>query len=358
MKQNVKFKQHIALAVILTSFIACEREEDKTPMSPNEINNTHGYFVMCEGLYGQNNSTIDFCDIDSLRTIKDFYTNVNGKGLGETANDMIKVGNEAWIVVNGSANITIISAQNGEFKHSIPTVNENNVNRQPRHLVAKNSYVYVSCFDGTVLKINAATKQIEDVLETQGRNPEGLAIAGNKLYVANSGGLAFPNYDNKVSIIDLSSFTVEKLVDVMDNPTIVKSDGDKAYVLSVGNYSVVPRLYVFQGIDKIDSTNRYMTDFDIYAGKLFYFDFNKSDSDGLAYLDLNNLNTSSPTHIALDSINGRTIYHIQVFDNTIFLTDAKNYTVSGAVYALSLTGDVLFSFQTSINPSRVIKKDN
>ncbi len=42
---------------------------------------------------------------------------------------------------------------------------------------------------------------------TVGYQPEEMVIAGNKLYVANSGGYRVPSYDRTVSVIDLTTFT-------------------------------------------------------------------------------------------------------------------------------------------------------
>ncbi len=63
----------------------------------------------------------------------------------------------------------------------------------------------MSCFDGSIVKIDTASLQIE-ATATAGRNPEGVCVVNNKLYVSNSGGLDFPNYDNTVSVFDLNSF--------------------------------------------------------------------------------------------------------------------------------------------------------
>jgi outer membrane protein assembly factor BamB len=48
-------------------------------------------------------------------------------------------------------------------------------------------------------------------------------------------------------------------------------------------------------------------------------------------------------------------YHINIIDGIIYVTDAKNYTTSGQVFAFSTSGSLLYSFQTSVNPSKIIK---
>lgn len=78
------------------------------------------------------------------------------------------------------------------------------------------SYVAPVKFDqnarvGYVAEIDTTTLQVTRTVNV-GYQPEELAIANNKVYVANSGGYMFPNYDRTVSVIDLETFKeVKKL---------------------------------------------------------------------------------------------------------------------------------------------------
>ena len=49
-------------------------------------------------------------------------------------------------------------------------------------------------------------------------------------------------------------------------------------------------------------------------------------------------------------------YHINIINNTVFVTDAKNFTNSGEVFALTTEGELLYRFSTLINPSKIIEK--
>ena len=49
-----------------------------------------------------------------------------------------------------------------------------------------------------------------------------MAIVGDKLYVANSGGYRVPNYDRTVSVIDLKTFTEEKKIDVARGMRVIR----------------------------------------------------------------------------------------------------------------------------------------
>ena len=77
-----------------------------------------------------------------------------------------------------------------------------------------------------------------------GRNPEQLAVSSNKLFVSNSGGMDYSTevgYDKTVSVVDLSTFTEIKKLDVVLNPTRIQADEQgNVYVVSMGNYADIP----------------------------------------------------------------------------------------------------------------------
>lgn len=360
-KRIFNLSKFLSLLLLVGVIISCEDPEEKREKGfADNYENVNGFYVMCEGLMGQNNSAIDFFCADSNSIITDYFSKANNLGLGETANDMIKVGNTFWTVVTGSAAVTVMNT-NGVLEKIITITNAQGVNRQPRHLVHKDGYVYVSCFDGNVVKISTSSKKIAATLSTQGRNPEGLAIANNKLYVANSGGLSYPNYDNSVSVIDLSTFSVDTLISVRINPTTVKSYGDNVYVLSMGDYSGLPMLAHIRNNELVDSVYIKMTDFDIdqSLGLIYYFyvDYADSKSFGLSTLECSNIRSAS-TLLMKDRPEGMLMpYHVNVVeDGLIAVTDAKNYTTSGEVFFFTSAGEKMFSFKTSVNPNKVIKK--
>ncbi len=349
----------LSLFAIVFCFVACNKENEQEKPINKDL--TNGLYVLCEGLFGHNNSALDFFSFVDSTTKKDLFNSVNFQGLGETANDMIRVGNEIWIAVDGSAMVVVIDINNGKIKKMIPIVDNSKsntkdepTNREPRALVSDNNFVYVSCFDGNIVKISITTKEIIDVVATGGRNPEGIAIANNKIYVANSGGLSYPNYDNTVSVIDINSFKLERLITVMDNPQVLKSYGNKIFVVSTGNYSQTYRLTVIENSEKIDSLDINITDFAINDGFIYYV--HKSWSDNTATLNKINLNSLHSTPTAFATVPKELVqpYRIDINNNIIYVCDVKDYKVSGEVFAFDLSGSLLYSFSTSINPNTII----
>ncbi len=62
--------------------------------------------------------------------------------------------------------------------------------KQPRYAAAYGGKVYVTSYDDTVTRIDTATLAIDGSVKV-GRDPDGICINNNKIYVANSGGLDF-----------------------------------------------------------------------------------------------------------------------------------------------------------------------
>lgn len=121
-----------------------------------------------------------------------------------------------------------------------------------RYLAFKGKYVYVSAYAGPVqiapdarigyvAKIDTASLQVVDECIV-GYQPEEMAIVGDKLYVANSGGYRVPNYDRTVSVIDLKTFTEEKKIDVAINLHLDTAGPITCnlYVSSRGDYYEIP----------------------------------------------------------------------------------------------------------------------
>ena len=95
--------------------------------------------------------------------------------------------------------------------------NDNGEPMRPRYLAADGGKVYMTYYYGhAVAVLDTASLEVERVIPV-GRYPEQIVISNNRLYVANSGGLDYPNYGTTVSVIDLYRLEVEKEIEVKKN---------------------------------------------------------------------------------------------------------------------------------------------
>ncbi|RYG48893.1 MAG: YncE family protein [Chitinophagaceae bacterium] len=223
MKQSLK----LFAVLFIIVFSSCKKD-DVSPLQP-VIPAAKGIYVLSEGTFGGNNSKLGFRESSTATVYPDFFSQQNPSqagGLGDTGNDMIIYGGKVYIVMNNSANVTVLNAADGNFITRISFLN-GTVNKNPRYAVGAAGKVFVTSYDNTVSVIDTTTLTITGSI-TVGSNPEHVVVSGNRLYVTNSGGLNYPNVDSTVSVINLNTLTEERKVTVGLNPQrlAVNASGD------------------------------------------------------------------------------------------------------------------------------------
>lgn len=328
--------------------------------------NTMGFYILNEGLFNNNNSTLTKYIFNpqqaelSLQT--HFFQQINKRGLGDTANDMQRYGNKIYIVVNVSSQIEVMDYQSGKSIKRIPMFNKNGEARQPRYIDFFKNKAYVCSFDGTVVQIDTATLEIEKWVKV-GRNPDGICIANQKIYVSNSGGLSFPNYDNSVSVIDISTFKEIKKITVGTNPYKLHADsqGD-IYVITRGDYDNIK--YAFH---KIDSKNNQLVttfkdiqayNFEIFQDKAYLYghDFN-TGKNWIKVFDCMQEKIINQDLIKEKNILIKTLYALAInpFNNDIYVLDAQDYFNFGDLLCFDSKGYFKFRInEVGINPSHIV----
>ncbi|MCQ2188767.1 MAG: hypothetical protein MJZ00_02470 [Paludibacteraceae bacterium] len=241
-----------AMALVMmgaVSFTACDDEDELSQVSNKDV-----VYVLNEGKMGSNNTSVSALDLKSGENYYYQFMAANGRGLGDTGQDMLRYGGKIYIAVYGSNTIEIVD---GTSLKSIKTIQtEAGKPGSPRSLAADKGKVYVSLYDGYVAKLDTASLAIEDSIAV-GPNPEEITIANGNLYVTVSDGMNYAaGYENGkyVSKIALDSFKVASKIDVLVNPTKITSDKDgNVFVISMGNYGDIPA--TIQKITKDDSVS-------------------------------------------------------------------------------------------------------
>jgi len=348
---------------ITTLFSSCSKDND---INPDEQENGPGLFILSEGLFNANNSSLTYYNFGAQVTVADKFKARNGRGLGDTGNDAGVYGSKMYIVVNVSNTVEVVNARSAISLKQIPITN-GAVGRQPRYVVFNKNKAYVSSFDGTVAVIDTASLEVEKYIKV-GRNPERMAIANGKLYVANSGGLDFPNYDKTVSVVDLTTLVETKKITVTANPRGVYADqyGD-VYVLSTGNYEdVAPAMTIIDS--KTDVVTKTFANFSAAAmainGDLAYIAGNDYDANynSVPFIKIFNVKSETVTseQFITDMTAVVTPYGINVnpLSGDVFVTDAKDYQTNGTVFCFGSNGVKKYSLTTGINPNTVVFVNN
>jgi DNA-binding beta-propeller fold protein YncE len=321
----------------------------------------NGFYVMTEGTYGRNNSALDFYSLSQSKTHLDLFLTTNGAGLGETANDMIEANGKLFIVVNASNCVMVVDKTTCAKLAMIP-INQGE-NPQPRCIAYDKGKLYVSCFDGYVYKIDASTYKIEKTAKTEGRNPEAIAVCDDKLFVANTGGLDFPNFDNSISVMNPDDLSLITKIEGLFNPGGIKVKGNKLIVQARGAFDYNTYSYKDSELVRIDASslqieeraNIIANEFTLFDDNVLYIESDANMNNYYKTVPVNNLSQDAQILISPSAdITLTSPYYIGADENYIYVTDAKDYVSNGECFVFDHQGELKYRFNTSTNPKKVI----
>ena len=340
------------------------------PESPSPQTSVCGFYLLNEGNMGSNKSTLDYYDCRTGEYSRNIFASANPgvpKELGDVGNDIRIYGSKLYAVINCSNKVEVMDRHTARRLGQIDIPN-------CRYIRFHEGYAYVSSYAGPVelnpnyeqlgyvAKVDTATFQVLGRCLV-GFQPDELEIAGNRIYVANSGGYMFPNYESTVSVIDIPSFTEVGRIEVARNLHRLRADTHgNLWVSSRGDYYTQPsRLY------RVDLETETLADSLDIAVSHFYLD---GDSLYLysvewSYISMSNEITYGIVDVAKREIVTRNFitdgteklikipYGICVHPQTkdIYVTDAKNYVSPGTLYCFDRTGKQKWNVRTGDIPA-------
>ena len=222
--------------------------EKSDPGGKTQQGDIIGMYLLNEGNMGSNKSSLDYLDLSD--STAHYYRNIYSQrnpstvmSLGDVGNDCQIYGSRLWLVINCSNKVEVARADSAI---RIGKVNIPNC----RYVTFNDRYAYVSSYVGTVYassnsplgsvyKVDTLTLQKVDSCSV-GYQPEEMAIIGNQLYVANSGGyqgMTGQGYESTVSVIDMATMQETSKVEVAPNLHHLKADKyNQLWVTARGNY--------------------------------------------------------------------------------------------------------------------------
>ncbi|MDR1783262.1 MAG: hypothetical protein LBR13_03275 [Dysgonamonadaceae bacterium] len=342
------------ILVLSAFFVSCEQED---PIEKQEVTPTSGAFILNQGSWGQNNSGISYYDFTTGNITADI---LNGR-LGDTAQDLIIYGGKIYVSVTESSVIWALSLSDLR-ELAVIQVKDGDKPRKPNYLAAYSDKVYATTVDGNVIRIDTANLTIDGIAAV-GNDPEGIVIADGKLYVGNTNGLNYPNYDNTLSVIDLATFK-EALprIEVGLNPNRLKTDGHgNIYLTYRGDYGSVSG-----GFQKLDLATKTVINIDIPANQdftivddtLYYFGitYNEDYSANNIFgkYDVKNDRLIAGYLISDDTSVG-TAYALGIdpYNKDIYIADTDYFNPS-KIHIFDRNGKKKFDFQAGLNAYKII----
>lgn len=368
------FKKLLFFSVVSLAFIACD--DDNSPLNPDADLPGSGtalperLYALCEGLMGTNQAAIDCYDFSTSSYLRNAYVEANPHvvlELGDVGNDLQRYGGSLWAVINGSHKVEVMDASTLIRRGQVDIPN-------CRCVAFDGGYAYVTSYAGPVndadgsqrgyvAKVDTATLTVVDTLHV-GRQPEGLAVADGKLYVANSGGYCMPAYENTLSVIDLADFKCRSTIPVAVNMQhIVVDTRGMLWVSATGNYAdVAPSLC------RVDPRSGQSTTFPIPVGSMtlqgdsLYIVSNEWDftlNHGVpasAIVNVERGEIVSRQLVDADILAQTVPYGIAVHPRTheIFISDAGDYVSPGTLYCFQRDGQLAWKVRTGQIPGHLL----
>lgn len=357
-----------------------EETEVKTSAPPSAT--LSGLYILCQSNMGSNKCQLDFLDLSaqtasgnagntSVRYLSNIYAERNPdaiKELGDVGNDIKIYGSKLWMTINCSNKVEVCQAADTRKLAQIDIPN-------CRYLAFHEGFAYVSSYVGPVkvsgdapigkvFKVDTLSLKIVGEVEV-GYQPDELAVIGNRLYVANSGGYRVPQYDDRLSVIDLDRFVLTENITVA--PNLYRCRGDKygqLWVSTRGDYfGNPPALYCLSTTPDGEVTLTHKLDvacsaLQIVGDSLYYtgtaFDFNTMSSErSIGIIDIR-----QHKKVETDMFSAKEVKQIESLYGIIvnpekkdfYLLDAKNNVSSGSLLHFLPDGTFDYSVKTGDIP--------
>lgn len=349
---------YISLAAVML-MTACGKDNDSEKATTNGDQQAKVY-LLNEGKQGDNNASLSLVNIEEKTITNNYFQTVNGRPLGDVAQDIIQHGSKIYISVSESGTIEVIDAKSGKAIKQIDMGS-----RYPRYIAANGSKIYVSCYyPHSVVSIDTTTLEIGAVCTLSGLRPEGLCVADNKLYVCNSYDADESNnysYDSTLSVIDLATFTESKRINIAYNPqqVIALADGRLA-INFFGDYGLNPSGVAIYNIAEDKATlilgipvaGMTANDNTIFTYGSDY-DENWNAVPALNKIDLTTMLATPFVPEMIGDIKAPYGMAINPTNGEIYLTDAQNYTTNGDLYCITSEGTLRWKAETSLLPKKL-----
>ena len=356
-------KYLLSIAVLMAatiSFTSCD-DDDDSATCPTPVIPRYGVYVINEGNYSyQINGTLDFLGYDVAKgtysMTDSIFEKVNGRSLGGTPND-------ALIFSDSLLCIAVADEDRVEFVNTTTKKASAAVSiDSPRELAYESgsNYLYVSSYTGKVYKIDMTTRTIAGESEKVGANLEGIAVAGNKLYVCNS---CNPDYTYNKNVVELNANTLAKNqdIEVVDNPVDVINAGSAIFILSMGNYADKPATVQILKDGQLSTIgNATMMAYDSYNDQLYMINAPYGGDKEYKVYNLKNGQTTtfltnpdifSPYSLTVNPVNGDVFItsHTKNPD-----TGKADYTADCKLYRYTSAGILLGTYDCGVNPGTIV----
>lgn len=342
----------LCIALFVAALWSCEKEERS---SDNHVT-TYSAVVLNEGNMGSNNAALSALDILTGAIDNAWFQHINGRKLGDQAQDMVAYGSKIYVTVTESNTLEAIDPVTGV------SVQRSMGSLKPRSIAAHGGKLYITCYNPPcVVRVDATTLAIEDTCLLGDYRPEGIAIAQGKAFVAGAYHKSdYNRLDNRVYVVDLTVFDTLPAImagsnnihlERIDANTLIVGHGNGteaspngAFILDATTYAVTT---VAGGLTKMAVSGGQVYGFDAPYGGTPTFKVVHADGSVAAFPFTPQFETleqdENPYGIAVNPDNG-----------DIYITTDGAYRVPGDIYCFRSDGSLRYKVEGGMFPSKIL----
>lgn len=308
-----------------------------------------GYWILSEGYAGTKNAELGWYDVQTEQLKTKQFEVLNGKKLGDTANELKQYGSKMYCLVSGpgfgddtpegEAYIEVINPNTGKSIKRIHFTNSEGVTAKPRNMVFEGGKAYISSYSNEVVRLDTATLTLDAHAKLSGSLAEGIAYNSGHVYVCNSG----QGEDNKISVVDIENMKETKVITTAMNPTgiVSVSDGVLYFNTNYPNYELYKLTVDGAKIEKVNDVragdiayleeNVYSCFYDwgTYAGETYKHNIKTQETQELD-LDYDNVNIPMIMEYHIGVINRSKDLFISGMGQDVVIVDTKTNKIKHA----------------------------
>lgn len=335
--------------------ISCESNNTNEP-SENDIVPKGSFYILNQGNWGGNNSSISIYDPNRDTLMNNFFMDVNSLELGDSANDMMVIGDKLYVLVSGSKLVSVIDMATCEQVSTISIPNSN----FPWKWTNNGDKIFISdLYLNKVYVIDLATLTLEETEFQTGPGPENMAVINNNLIITNS---ALGELNDTVqgsrtaSIIDLS--TGEKIQDLEVGPNtrfVLADEANNSFYVGYSHFFSASNVGGLIEYDASTFEIKNEWSLDIQSNPLIT-DWGITYMSSVAISNLNKVtgeNTNLIENETLEEFWSGFQYDSET--GSLMILNAKDYVVQGEVLIYNSDLELQKSLQTGIIPYAISK---
>jgi len=347
--------------LLFAILFSCKEASEGLTINIPDTTKTNVALILCEGLWGYNNSSISKLNLVSLQIQNNFTSVVNENfKIGDTGNDIAVKGDTFFVVVTTSRVLEYFDVYTGKLLGYITFEG----NTAPRHIAIVNDSIVciTDLYKDCVYFVNLLKQRVENIVKV-GPAPEFVEYLDGKLYVTNSGYGDYRANEPKagtLSVIDVKNLSEIANIQLRPNPIEIAIDNKRQQILV--SYNHLPSMKdSIGGILLLDAKNlNLLKEWKIQSKSLKLDETNNQlyfiSENKVMKLDL----FTGEMKQILSNPNKNEIWYSVAFDtkrNFLLIGNAKNYTVEGEILVYQMNNskvEFVKSLPTGVNPSEIL----